>query len=152
MKVILLQNIKGLGNKFDVKQVKDGYGHNFLLPKKLVKIATAKTIKELEAQKAAWQKQEEETKNKLEVLTKELSEKEFQFTLKTGEKGEVFGSITKDDIQKAILALISNFQFLISNNVEVNLERPIKTLGPHQVGINLGKGVKAEIKINVIAL
>jgi len=141
MKVILLQDVKDLGKKFDVKNVKDGYGHNFLLPRNLAKIATAKSIKELETQKIIWQKEEDEIKNKLETLSKEFQEKEFHFTLKTGEKGEVFGSISKADIKKLITPSLFN------NDVEINLEKPIKTLGAHQVEINLGRGVKTLIKL-----
>jgi len=140
MRIILLREIKGLGNKFDIKQVKDGYARNFLIPQGLAKIATEQTIKELEAQKAAWSKEEQEIKNKLETLAEELSGQEFKFTLKTGKKGEIFGSVTRDDIKNK----------LSMPNIEVNLERPIKTLGEHQVEINLGKGVKVNIKVSVL--
>ena len=137
MKIILLQTIKGLGNKFDIKQVKDGYARNFLLPRGLAKIATEQVIKELETQKAAWEKGEQEIKTKLEALAKELSSQEFKFTLKTGKKGEVFGSVTKDDIKSK----------LSMPDIEIELERPIKTLGEHQVEIDLGKGIKAKVKV-----
>ena len=149
MRIILLQEIKGLGKKFDVKEVKNGYARNFLIPNGLVKIATKQTIKELETLKAAWQKEEQEIKNKLETLAKELSGQEFKFTLKTGKKGEVFGSVTRDDIKNK----------LSMPDIEVNLERPIKTLGEHQVEIDLekparhtsqgeaGRGVKTLIKV-----
>ncbi len=142
MKVILLEDIKDLGKKFDVKNIKDGYARNFLLPRNLAKIATNKAIKELEAKKAAWQKQEEGEKSKIEALAKNLAEQKFEFSLKTGDKGEVFGSVNKDDIKNK----------LSLPEVEVELERPIKKLGLHQVKISLGKGVEAEIKINVISL
>lgn len=148
MKVILLQDIKDLGKKFDVKTVKDGYARNFLLPRGLVKIATDKTIKELEIQKAAWQKQEIETKNNLEVFAKKLSEQEFKFTLKTGEKGEVFGSISKNDIKTRIYTdLNTDLHGYVENDFEISLDKPIKTLGLSQVEINLGKGVKTLIKV-----
>ncbi len=145
MKVILLENIKALGNKYDVKNVKDGYARNFLFPKGLAKIAANIEIKELEAQKAAQQKKEQEAKKQLESLAKELAGREFCFTIKTGEKDEVFGSVTKEDIKKSVSASVSN------DNIEVNLEKPIKKLGEHQVEINLGGGIKTNIKINVAA-
>lgn len=140
MKVILLQDIKGLARKFDVKEVKDGYARNFLIPKGLVKIATNEAIKELEVKKSAWSKEEQEIKTKLETLAKDLANKEFRFKVKIGKKGEIFGSVTKDDIKEKLLM----------TNVEINLERPIKKLGEHQVEINLGKGVKANIKVSVL--
>ncbi len=131
MKVILLQNIKGLGDKFEIKQVKDGYARNFLIPRQLAKIATEQIIKELEAKKLAWEKEEKEIKNKLEALAKDLTNQEFHFKVKTGKSGEVFGSISKDDIKKAILNQIPN------DDIDVNLERPLKTLGEHKVEIVL---------------
>ena len=147
MKVILLQTIKGLGNKFDVKQVKDGYGRNFLLPRRLAKIATEQVIKELEAKKTAWEKEEQEIKNRLGTLAKELSGQEFKFTLKTGKKGEIFGSVGKNDIKTLIAANIgTNFHEYLKD-IEIDLDKPIKKLGEHQVEIDLGKEMKALIRI-----
>ncbi len=137
MKIILLQDVKNFGRKFDVKNVKDGYARNFLLPRGLAKIANDKIINELASQKAAWEKQEQKIKNNLEALAKNLAEQEFKFTLKTGKKGEVFGSINKDDIKNK----------LAIPDAEINLERPIKKLGEHQVEIVLGGGVKTKIKV-----
>ena len=147
MRIILLREIKGLGNKFDIKQVKDGYGRNFLLPRGLAKIATERVIKELEAKKTAWQKEEQEIKNKLETLAKELSGQEFKFTLKTGKRGEFFGSVAKSDIKTRIYTDANTDLHEYLQNIEINLEKPIKKLGEHQVGVDLGKGVKTLIKV-----
>jgi large subunit ribosomal protein L9 len=147
MRIILLREIKGLGNKFDIKNVKDGYARNFLLPKGLAKIATDKSIKELETKKIARDKEEREIKAQLEVVAKDLANQEFRFTLKTGKKGEIFGSIGKDDIKTLIYADIDADLRGYLEDIEVNLERPIKKLGEHQVEINLNRGVKTNIKI-----
>jgi len=164
VKIVLLQNIKGLGNKYDIKNVADGYARNFLIPKGLAKIAIEKTIKEIEIQKAAWQKQEQEIKNKLEILAKELANREFKFTLKTGKKGEVYGSVTKEDIETRIYSNLMASEsdqrvlreFLAdpreSAFIKVNLEKPIKTLGEHQVEIDLSRGVKTKIKVIIESL
>ena len=140
MKIILLQDIKGLGKKLDVKNVSNGYAMNFLIPKGLVKIATDLAVKKLETQKACQEKEEKETKIELEKIAKNLENQEFEFTVKTGEKGEVFGSVGKDDI-KALIGI---------KDIKVNLERPIKTLGEHQMEIDLGKGIKTKIKLKVL--
>lgn len=150
MKIILLQDIKGVGKKFDIKEVKDGHSRNFLIPRGLAKIAVDSAIKELEIKKSALEKQEKELKSKLESLAKNLSHRELVFSLNVGKKGEVFGSITKDDIKTRIDEIINNMEInpirnFISNGV--NLEKPIKTIGEHQVEINLGKGVKTTVKI-----
>ena len=143
MRVIFLKEIKGVGKKLDVKNVSDGYARNFLFPQGLAKIATEETVKNLEAQKAATVKEEEKVKNELIALSKVLENKEFEFKVKTGEKGEVFGSVTKNDIEKSISA---------PEDIEVLLDKPIKKLGEHRVEVNLGKGIKANLKINVISL
>ncbi len=147
MKVILLQDIKGVGHKFDVKQVKDGYARNFLFPRGLAKFAKDTTVKELETQKAAWQKEKQEIKNLLETLAKKLAEQEFRFTVKTGEKGEIFSSVNKEDIKTRIYTDIGSALRNYSDNLEIELERPIKKLGEHQVEINLGEGIKTTVKL-----
>ncbi len=147
MKVILLEDIKGLGKKFDIKNVSDGYARNFLIPKGLAKIATDKSVKELEAQKAEQEKKEKETKIELEKIAKNLENQEFEFTIKTGKKGEVFGSVSKDDIRTRIDANINADLRRYLKDIKINLERPIKTLGERRVEIDLGKGVKINIKV-----
>ena len=151
MKVVLLQNVSKLGNKFDVKNVKDGYARNFLLPKNLVKIATEKAIKELEKQKIISEQQEKELKEKIESMVKNLAGKEFKFILKTGGKEKTFGSISANDIKTRIYADADADLRGYLENIKIGLERPIKTLGEHQVEIDLGRGVKTTIKINVVA-
>lgn len=142
MKVILLENIKSVGKKFDVKNVNDGYARNFLLPQGLAKIATDAEIKNLETHRAAVARENEETKKELVALAKTLENKEFEIKVKTGEKGEVFGSVNKNDIEKLIP---------VPHKFEVALEKPIKKLGEHRVEINLGKGIRAGIRVLVVS-
>ena len=147
MQVILLQDIPNFGKKYDVKNVKDGYARNFLLPKNLVKIATEKTIKELEKQKAILEQQEKELKEKLESVTKNLDGKEFKFFLKTGGEEKAFGSISVNDIKTRIYADAGTDLRGSLENIKIDLKRPIKTLGEHKVEVDLGRGVKTEIKV-----
>ncbi len=148
MKVIILQDIKGIGKKFDVKEIKDGYARNFLIPRGLAKIATNAAIKELEVKKSVLEKHEKELKAKLESLAKNLAQREFVFSLNVGKKGEVFGSVAKDDIEERIYADINaGLREYLKNNMEIKLEKPIKTTGEHQIEINLGKGVKTTVKV-----
>ena len=148
MQIILLQDIKGIGKKFEIKEIKDGYARNFLIPRGLAKIATNATIKELETKKSVSEKQEKKLKAELESLAKNLSHRNFVFSLNIGKKGEVFGSITKDDIEERINANINaNLRDYIKNNMEIKLEKPIKTTDEHQIEINLGKGVKTTVKV-----
>ncbi len=142
MKVIFLKDVKNVGKKFDVKNVSDGYARNFLFPQNLAKIATEEAVINLEAQKMAIAKEEEETKSELITLAKNLENKEFEFKIKTGDKGEVFGSITKNDIEKSIA---------VPGDIEILLDKPIKKLGERRVEVNLGKGIRAEIRVLVVS-
>ena len=100
--------------------------------------------------KSALEKKEKELKIKLESLVKNLAHREFVFSLNTGKKGEVFGSITKDDIKTRIDAdTNADLREYIENNLEIKLEKPIKTIGEHQVEINLGRGVKTTLNIKI---
>ena len=73
MKVIILQDIKGIGKKFDVKEIKDGYAKNFLIPRGLAKIATNAAVKELETKKISVGKKGKRIKNQIRILGKKLS-------------------------------------------------------------------------------
>ena len=137
MKVIILEDIKDFAKKYDIREVKNGYARNFLIPKKLAKLASQNALKELEIKKAEWEKKEEEVKNELRAVADELSKKEIIFELKTGKKDEVFGSVTKDDIKDK----------LSLDEGEVKLDKPLKIFGEHKVEIDLSKGVKTKVKV-----
>lgn len=145
MQVILLQDIKGIGRKGDVKELKDGYVRNFLLPQNLVAPATASALKQLEEKK----KKEAEEKNRLITSLEEKAEKiqglEIKFKARIGEKGEMFGSVTSRDISQ----ILAENGFL---GVEVELKKPIKELGETKVLLDLGEGVKTEVKVVVEAI
>lgn len=136
MKVILLQDIKGLGKKYDVKEIRDGYARNFLIPKKLAAIATPAMLQ----QKSQVEARERQLLEKYGELAKKLEKEKIKFSVKVGEKNEVFGSITKADIKKALEA--KGF-----NNIEIELTHPLKILGEHLVEANLGRGIRAKIKV-----
>lgn len=138
MKVILLQDIRGVGRRFEVKEVSDGYARNFLIPKKLAAIADAKHL----AEKASHDKAAAEEIAKLQAVAKKLEQNPLQFTIKTGKHGEAFGSVSKHDIEKMLHA--TGYM-----NCGVVLPHTIKGTGEHEVEVNLGHGVKGRIKIIV---
>ena len=82
-------------------------------------------------------------------MVKNLESKEFEFKVKTGDKDEVFSSITKNDIAAKIY---TDINASLREHIEINLERPIKKLGEHRVEVNLGKGIKVNLKVKVISL
>lgn len=143
MKIILLQDIRGVGKKYDVKEVADGYARNFLLQRKLAKQATPETLNELKTQRENWEKQTSVLYEKLKKLQDDSEANPLLFKLKLGEKGKVFGSVTKKDIEEALKEKDKDLL------TEINLPQSIKTLGNHQVEISLGRGVVGSIKIKV---
>ena len=140
MKIILLDNIKGLGGKFEVKEVKNGYAKNFLISRNLAKAATEANLKILAKEKATWELQEKKLIEQFQKIADQFKDIALDFPLKTGEDGQVFGSVSALEIKKAL-------ENLGHKNFEVLLEKPIKELGERLVEIDLGKKIKASIKI-----
>lgn len=131
---------------FEVKNVSDGYARNYLIPKGLAKVATDKAIEELQKEKAIVEKREIESKSALQESARKLSGKEFVLHLKTGKKGEAFGSVTEGIIKEMVVSDMAN---LSKDDIKINLKKPIKTMGEYQVEIDLGKGVRTQITISV---
>ncbi|MCR4275561.1 MAG: 50S ribosomal protein L9 [Candidatus Wolfebacteria bacterium] len=150
MKVILLQNIKGLGEKYDIKDVSDGYGRNFLIPKNLAKFAGPRDIEEIKKLKAGQELEKEKTISELKNLATKLNGAEIEFYPKLGKNHEVYGSITKENIKTSIFEkFISDKNEKILNDIEIELKKPIRVIGSHQIEINLGFGIKTKISVRV---
>jgi large subunit ribosomal protein L9 len=140
MKVILLVDVKGVGRKNELKDVADGYGRNFLIARKLAVAADEKGM----AVKNQADAKEAAEKEQLQKLADSLAKTVFEFSVKTGEHKEVFGSISRRDIEDALKAKgFTSGQLL--------LEHPIKSTGEHKVEILFGKGVKGMVRIVVKA-
>lgn len=143
MKVILLQNIKALGNKGDIKEVAEGYARNFLFPRKLAQAATESGIKNIEAQKAKEREGERKNIEKMRLLADTLKEKEI--VLKSKEKnGKLFGSISKKDIAGAL----GEKRYGIKEN-NIILSSPIKNTGEYKIEIKLDTGIFFKINLKV---
>lgn len=141
MKVILLKDINGIGRKGDIKELKDGYARNFLLPQKFAEMATRAII-----EKSAQDKKQEEEKRvkhlvELEKSAEEIKKITLVFKLKTGEKGEVFGSITNGDLEKA----------LVKKGITIPIidKHHIKSIGEHIIDLDIGEGIKTKLRILV---
>lgn len=144
MRVILLQDIKTLGKRGDIKDVNDGYGRNFLIPQKLAALATLSIISQMESKKKQEEKIKQEETKKAEELSAKLKGVGLKISLKAGLDGKSFGSVTAVKIISALKK--SGFDI---DKSQILLEHPIKTLGAHNVQIDLGNGVKTEIRITV---
>lgn len=146
MKVILLDNIKGVGKKDEVINASDGYARNYLLPKKLAVEANAQNMAKLNNKKeAAIYKKDLEKQNAVQ-LAKKLKGIMLKIKVKAGENGKIFGGVTSKEISDN---LKSQYNFDIDKK-KIELKETIKTLGEFNVPIKLFEGVMADLKVEVI--
>jgi len=142
MKVLLIKDVKGLGKIGEIKEVKDGYGKNFLIGRGFAKHATNEVIKKWEAnerKKAKEAKEELDNIKKIEVLFKTL---ELNIIKDIGPNGSLYGAITKDDI---VEELKSQHNIEIDKK-KVEIKNPIKKTGTYDISFKLGHGIHAHLK------
>ena len=125
MKVILLQDVKALGKKGETVEVSDGYARNFILKKKLGVEATAKNMNDLKLQKANEAKIAKELLEQAQAFAEDIKEKSVTVTMKTGEGGRTFGSVSTKEIAAAAKAQLG----IDIDKKKLQLSEPIKTLG-----------------------
>lgn len=145
MKVILIEDVKSLGKKGEIVNVSDGYARNMLFPKKLGVEANAKNINDLKLQKAHEDKVAQEVLAEAKALAEEISKKEVTVSIKVGEGGKTFGSVSSKEIAEAAKSQIG----LELDKKKIQLPSPIKTLGVTMVPIKLHSKVTAELKVKV---
>ncbi|HIQ95678.1 MAG TPA: 50S ribosomal protein L9 [Candidatus Limivivens merdigallinarum] len=145
MKVILIEDVKSLGKKGEIVNVSDGYARNMLFPKKLGVEANAKNINDLKLQKAHEDKVAQEVLAEAKALAEEISKKEVTVSIKVGEGGKTFGSVSSKEIAEAAKSQIG----LELDKKKIQLPSPIKTLGVTMVPIKLHPKVTAELKVKV---
>ena len=145
MRVILLQDIENVGKKYDIKDVKNGYARNFLLPKGLAKLATRKTLKWLGLQKEIEAKKAEEELKRFQEIASAIDGQEIIIPVKIGEENQFFESITSQKIAEKL----KESGFDIKKN-QIDLPEPIKEVGEFPIKIHLEHNLEAEIKVIII--
>ncbi len=144
MKIILLEDVSGLGKKGEVKEVAPGYGRNLLIPKGLAEEATAGRLREMQHRELVLQNKssrlEKESRERAEVLEKQV----VSFRLAAGEGGRLFGSVTAADIAGELQRL----GFAVDRK-KIVLEEPIKAAGRYEVTVKLYTGVRAVVTVEV---
>lgn len=145
MELILRQDVPGLGQKGDLVTVKDGYGRNYLLPRKLALEATSGNRKQIAEMKAAQARRGVREKADADSLAQQLAQVALTVSAKAGESDQLFGSVTALDIAAALEAK----GFPIDKR-RVELEEPIKTLGEYSVPVRLHRDVTAAVKVSVV--
>jgi large subunit ribosomal protein L9 len=147
MKVILKRDVKGLGHTGDVKDVKDGYARNFLLPTGAAALADANALLNWERHKDEREAREQGLRAEAEAMAERLRELKLEVPVKAGEKNRLFGSVTNREIAE----LIAKEGIEVDRHA-IHLREPIKTLGDFKADIRLMPGVDAELTISVVAL
>ena len=144
MEVILKEDVVNLGSRGDVVKVADGYGRNYLLPRKLAMQATETNKVIIEQMKSAAARRSATEKAQAEDLVARLEPVALTFTRKAGEQGHLFGSVTSSDIAAGLAA--QGFEI---DRRKIILGEPLKALGDFKVAIKLHREVTAQVKVTV---
>ncbi len=147
MKVILLDNIKGVGKKDEVINASDGYARNFLFPKKLAVEANNENMAKLKAKENSNQYKKSVEKEEAQKLAETLKGIILKISVKSGENGKIFGSITSKEIADNLKA-----QYKIEiDKKKIDLKEPIKTVGTSIVSIKLYEGVIGNLRVQIVS-
>lgn len=148
MKVILLADIKGVGKKDEIINASDGYARNFLFPKNLAVEANSENMSKLKAKNDSNAYKKSVERQEAEKIAEKLKGILLKITVKSGENGKIFGSITSKEIADNLKQ-----QYKIDiDKKKIELKEPIKTLGSFSVNIKLYEGVIGTLKIHIVSL
>lgn len=147
MKVILKQDIKGVGKKNEVINASDGYARNFLFPKNLAVEATPENMQKLNSQNQAKQYKKDVEKEQAQAIAKKLETITVEIKVQAGENGKIFGSVSSKEVSEN---LEKQYKIIIDKK-KIEIKEPIKVLGARTIDAKLFEGVIGKIKINVVA-
>jgi large subunit ribosomal protein L9 len=147
MKVILTDEIRGLGTRGDVVTVKDGYARNYLIPKNLAREATAGNLKSIEQERKKWAMLGQQEKDVALKAAASVQGVKVTIAKRVGEHGNLFGSVTANDIADALVA-----RGIEVDKRRIELAHPIKSLGTHDVDVRLHREVSAHIQVEVVPI
>jgi large subunit ribosomal protein L9 len=145
MKVIFLKDVKGKGKKGEIKNVADGYAHNYLLKNKLATEANQATISQLDGQKKKDQKEQEQALQEMKQLKEKLEALTIELKAKSGEGGRLFGSITT----KQVASELEKKHGIKIDKRKMELDDAIRALGYTNVPVKLHHDVTATLKVHV---
>ena len=147
MKVILTDEIRGLGTRGDVVTVKDGYARNFLIPKKMAREATPGNLKSVEQERKKWAALANQERDQAQKAADGIKGMKLVINKRTGDKGQIFGSVTANDIADALHA-----KGIQVDKRRIELGHPIKSVGVHDIDVKLHREVTAHIQIEVLPI
>jgi large subunit ribosomal protein L9 len=147
MKVILRRDVKGLGHEGDLKEVRDGYARNFLLPSGAATLADTGALKNWERHRGEREDRAQQIRSEAQKLADRLSETKLEVAVKAGEKNRLFGSVTNREIAELLAK-----QGIEIDRHQIAVREPIKTVGEHRVIVNLHHGIEAQVVVTVVPL
>lgn len=146
MKVILKNDVKGLGREGDLKEVKSGYARNFLLPTGKAIVADRGAVANWERHKDQREERDRAVRADAEATAERLRELKLEIPVKAGERGRLFGAVTSHQIADAIKR-----EGIDLDRHALHLREPIKALGDYKVDVRLMPGVDASVTVSVVA-
>ena len=146
MKVLLIKDVKSLGKKGEIKDVKDGYGRNFLIGKGFALHATNEVLKKYETEQKRKAQQEADEKQRLLEVEKRLSDIKLTIKRKLGANGSLFGAVTKDEISSE---LKTQFDIDIDKKT-IEIDKAIKMTGEFDISVKLGHGIHAKLTVEIV--
>lgn len=146
MKVILQQDVKKLGKKGDIVEVSEGYGRNFLLPRKAAVLATAQNLNVANAQAGSKARKEAMAADEAKLMAKQLEKVEVKIPVRIGEGGKLFGSVTGKDVSEALKK-----QHIDIDKRKITIQGEVTGTGVYEAVIRVHPTVTSKIKVSVVA-
>lgn len=144
MKVVLLKDVKDLGKEGEIKEVKDGFARNFLIPRGLAKRATDEKVAQIKRREEKKEEAKEEELKELQEMVAQVDGREINISVKVGKEGQLYASVGPSKIKKEL----KEMGFEIKKN-QVDLEEPIEEIGEYPVRIEFKHNLEAEITVIV---
>ena len=148
MKVVLLQDVRNVGKRDDIITVSDGYARNFLFPQKLAAEETPGALKEIARKRAAQDAREAERRAEAEAKAALLKNKVITLSVKCGEKGRLYGSVTAAEVAEAL----EKQHGIQADKRKIDLGEPIREVGVRDISVWLYSGITTPMKLNVVPL
>jgi large subunit ribosomal protein L9 len=145
MKVLLKESLKNVGRAGEIKEVKNGYARNYLIPRGIATMATTATVKQAESQRQAEERREARNVSANQTLGNKVGAASITLRARVGEQGRLYGAITASDIATALTAEVG--QEIDRRRVE--LEDPIRQLGEYKIPVRLARDIVPQVTVTV---